>query len=269
MILKKLKSKKILKRIIKKRNTIISKLLKFLPLILFLIIWELAVRNSKISTFLFGTPSLVIKNFIEKISDGSLIVDTYITAIETFLGFLLGNIIGSILGLSLWYSKKIADIAKPYIIAIGSIPIFALAPMMIMWFGTGIFSKIMMAAFSTVVVAIVQAYNGALNVDSDQINLLKTFGANRNQIFKKIIVQSSLVWVLASYRLNIGFALLGAFIGEFISSEKGLGHLIIRAGGLYNIPLVLVGVFCIILIALILSYLVGIVERKLLFWRYA
>jgi len=111
--------------------------------------------------------------------------------------------------------------------------------MMIMWFGTGLFAKIMMAMLSTIIIAFSQSYEGARNVEIKQINLLRSFGANKSLIFKKLIIPSSLIWVFNSLRLTVSFALLGAFIGEFISAEAGLGYRILKAGGLYDVPLVL------------------------------
>ena len=246
---------------------LLSKILQFLPLALVLVIWQIITGHSDRLTFLFGSPVLVAKAMWNALFRGSLLTDSFVTFIETMLGFIGGNILGSLIGLSLWFSRKVARIARPYIIALGSVPIFALAPMLIIWFGTGLFSKIIMASFSTFIVAAVQAYNGAQNVDKDQIMLLRTFGARRKQIFIKVIIPSSLIWVFASYKINIGFALLGAFIGELISSEKGLGHLIMRAGGLYNIPLVFVGIAMFIAIALVLSFIVGLFEKIFMSWR--
>ncbi len=239
-----------------------------LPLAVFLAFWELVVKGDARLIFLFASPSLVFRRLIHDLAQGDLPADIGVTALETGLGFLLGCAVGSFVGLTLWFSEITAKIARPYVIALGSIPIFAIAPMMIIWFGTGLWAKIMMAALSTVVVAIFQAYEGARNVDPDLIALLRTFGATKFQTYRKVIVPAALVWVVVSYKLNIGFALLGAFIGEFISSERGLGHYILRGGGLYDVPEILSGVTCIIGVSVGMSILVGLAERLLLPWRH-
>lgn len=213
--------------------------------------------------FFFGIPSKIASYIFYKTLDGSLLYDFVLTFVETVVGFIAGNILGTLLGLSLWFSKKVFEIAKPYIIALGSAPIFALAPLMIIWFGTGIFSKIMMATLSTLFVAMFQAYSGASDVNKDYITLLNTFKANKNQVFRKLIVPSSVVWVISAFKMNVGFALLGAFIGEYISSNAGLGHLILVASGLFDISLVLVGVLMMVLIALILNYFILKIEMPL------
>lgn len=237
------------------------------PLVVFLLLWEFVISTTAKSKFLFASPSLVFHSLIENIKNGILPNDIFVTGKETLYGFLIGNIAGAIIGLSLWYSRKVATLTRPYIIAIGVIPIFAIAPMMIIWFGTGLYAKVMMAAISTVTIAITQSYEGARNVDEQQIQLLKSFGATNGQLFRKLVIPSSLVWLFNSLKLNISFALLGAFIAEYISSDEGLGHRIFKAGGLYDIPLVLTSVFCIIILAFLFSFVISILEKALLKWK--
>jgi NitT/TauT family transport system permease protein len=120
---------------------------------------------------------------------------------------------------------------------------------------------------STFIIAVVQAYNGATEADQNLQKLLKVFGATRSQIFTKIIVPSSSIWVLAGIRINIGMALLGAFIGEFMSSKMGLGNLIIIAEGLYNVNQIWVGIIGIILIALFFNALTTPIEKWAKRWQ--
>ena len=149
----------------------------------------------------------------------------------------------------------------------GSIPIFAIAPMMIMWFGVGFFSKFMMAFFSTFLITTLNSYFGAIQAPQDLIDLLNSFKASKLQCFLKVNIPSSLSWVVASFKLTIGFSLLGAFIGEFISSDKGLGHRILRCGGLFDIPGVISGIVLIAFLALCLNYFVEYIGSKILYWK--
>ncbi|MEX0315151.1 MAG: ABC transporter permease [Allomuricauda sp.] len=236
---------------------------RLIPLVLFILVWEFSIRDDKELIFYFGLPSKIGYYVISKILDGSLINDFIVTFSETVVGFFLGNLIGTIIGLSLWFSKRAFRISKPYIIALGSAPIFALAPIIIIWFGTGMFSKVMMATLSTLFVALFQAYAGAAEVDNNYIKLMRTMNASKLQIFQKVIAPSSLVWVISAFKINVGFALLGAFIGEFISSNEGLGHLILVASGLFDISLVLTGVIMMAFIAIILNFLVSKLENPL------
>jgi NitT/TauT family transport system permease protein len=229
--------------------------------------WEMATGNAKLNAFLFGSPSAILEHFIKMAMDGTLLVDALTTSGETLLGFGLGNLIGTVIGLALWYSRFISKIVQPYIVAIGSIPIVALAPIAIIWFGTGLASKVAMSTFSVVVVALVIAYKGAMSVDEDQINLMRTLGARKWQIFCKLVVPSSLGDIFAGLKLTIGFALIGAIVGEFMSSSEGLGHAIFKAGSLYIISKVFAALIATIALALVLNYSVGKLEQLLMPWR--
>ncbi|WP_119275324.1 ABC transporter permease [Taklimakanibacter deserti] len=229
--------------------------------------WELATRQSALNAFLFGSPSAVWGFLVQMWKDGSLLTDTRVTAMETLLGFVIGNVLGTLIGLALWYSRFVSQVVQPFIVALGSIPIIALAPICIIWFGTGLASKVAMATLSVVVVALITAYKGALSVDIDQINLMRTLGASKRHIFRKLIVPASLGDIFAGLKLTVGFALIGAIIGEFMSSSEGLGHAIFKAGSLYIIPKVFAALVVTIALALCLTYVVGKIEKILTPWR--
>jgi NitT/TauT family transport system permease protein len=231
-----------------------------------LALWEWSTA-SDLLTFLFASPSTIWGFLVKMWQDGSLFRDTYITGLETLLGFLLGNCIGTIFGLGLWYSRFLSLVMQPFIIAIGSIPIIALAPIVIIWFGTGIASKVAMATLSVVVVAFLTSYKGASSIDQDQVNLMRSLHATKHQIFRKLVVPASLTDIFAGLKMTVGFALIGAIIGEFMSSSEGLGHAIFRAGSLYIIPKVFAALVATIVLALVLSYVVGKLESLLLPWR--
>lgn len=240
---------------------------RLLPLIAFLLLWQFYATTMPEKQFYFSSPSKVAVEFYRFFVEQNGFYHTFITFEETVLGFLLGNTVGISVGLLLWFSKRIASISKPYLVALGALPIFALAPLMIVWFGIGIWSKIMMAALATVIIAIGQSYQGAINADYRHIRLMKVFKATRSQIFTTIILPSSLIWVFNSLKLNIGAALLGAFIGEFIAAEAGIGYIIIKASGLFNMGLVFVGCIVLMLMALLLSGLVYLIEKKYMKWQ--
>jgi NitT/TauT family transport system permease protein len=254
-------------RIRRLKGTGLVVLCQVLLLVAFLGVWEYVTAQDKQTAFLFGSPSAILGFLVQMWRDGSLVRDAYVTGLETVLGFLAGNVLGTVLGLSLWYSRFVSRVVQPFIIALGSIPIIALAPMVIIWFGTGLASKIAMSTLSVVVVALVTSYKGALSVDPDQINLMRTLGATKPQIFRKLVVPASLNDIFAGLKLTVGFALIGAIIGEFMSSSEGLGHAIFKAGSLYIIPKVLAALVVTIALALVLSYLVGKLERLLTPWQ--
>lgn len=238
-----------------------------LPLIVLLSCWQLYSVVDPQRQFIFSSPVKVFDTFLKLLLNGELARNTGVTVVEALSGFVLGTVCGAATGLSLWYSRIVAKVAKPYIAALGSIPIFALTPMIIAWFGIGILSKIMLAFISTVVVAIVQSYQGAMSAEPRFLRLMQVLGASRFQTFRAVILPSSLIWVLNAMKLNVGLALLGAFIGEFISAEQGLGYMIVRASGLYDMSTVLVGVFTLVAVALCFTALVEKIEKKLSPWN--
>ncbi len=229
--------------------------------------WDHMTANNKQAAFMFGSPSAMAGFLGQMVGDGSLWRDTYVTGLETLLGFLVGNFIGTVSGLSLWYSRFVSRVVEPFVIALGSIPIIALAPIIIIWFGTALISKVAMSTLSVVIVALVTSYKGAVGVDPDQVNLMRTLGASKFQIFRKLVVPASLADIFAGLKLTVGFALIGAIVGEFMSSSEGLGHAIFKAGSLYIIPKVFAALVATIALALLLTFVVGRTERRLMPWR--
>lgn len=232
------------------------------PILVLSLIWQISASYSDKVNFLFASPLSVFEKLFQKISNGELVIHTLITGFEALTGLIFGVLFGSIIGFSLLYFPKTSKISQPYIVALSSIPIFGIAPMMIIWFGTGLFMKITMAFFSTVFVAILQAYQGGQNISEDELNFFNLNKASNKQKFWKLVLPSSMNWVLQSLKLNSGLAILGAFIGEFIASERGLGYVILKAGGLYDVPYVLASIVCIILLSAFFNFLVSIIENN-------
>lgn len=241
---------------------ILYKISPFLLFVVILTVWQVFASQFPRFNFLFGSPSEIGASLVQNTASGLLVGDFFITGFEALTGFILGVTFGTIAGFFLWYSPLLARIFRPYIVILGAIPIFAFAPIVIVWFGIGLSMKIAMATLGAFLVALTQAYEGAKSIDVEEFRLLKIFGATRFQIFQKVIFPSSLSWVIASMKLNVGFALLGAFIGEFISSNKGLGHFMIRSGSLYDIPSVFAGGVYLIFLALLFNLIVFFVEKK-------
>ncbi len=233
------------------KNRIVQMVLQLTPAIVILLVWQAIVFNNPRYDFTIGSPVGILRETKILLDAGNLPRDIGVTAMEAVLGFLTGSILGTFIGLAMWASKTIFIIARPYLVALGAVPIFAFGPVLIFWFGTGIWSKVVLGFLSTFVIALTQAYTGAIETDANLLRLTQAFGGTRSQAFFKIIVPSATIWVLSGIRLNIGMALLGAFVGEVISSRMGLGHLIILAEGLYNVNQIWVGVIGLMIIALL------------------
>ncbi len=243
------------------KKNCLPKIISAVIFLLILVVWQILAGNPQVS-FLFGSPIAVLTKLFQGTISGVLPYNFLITGVEAITGFIIGIVGGTIVGFLLWYSPFLAKVSKPYIMFLGAVPVFAFAPMIIIWFGIGISMKIALAAFAVFLVSLSQAYAGAQSVDEAEYKLLKTYGATRFQMFQKVIFPASLSWVLASMWLSIGLAILGAFVGEFISSDVGVGHIMVTAGSLYDIPSVLAGGLYLVLLSALLGFVVYAVEKN-------
>jgi NitT/TauT family transport system permease protein len=233
----------------------------------FFALWEMGVRMGWISAFLVGSPFGIFTVAFKMTATGELLSDTWYTLFEAILGFVIGTIFGSLLGLALWYSVFVARLVEPFIVAINSVPKIALAPIVVLWFGTGLVSKVALSVSLTAIVALIAAYQAAKDADVDLQSLLISMGADKHQVFFKAVVPSTLPSIIATFRINIGFGLVGAVVGEFISSQRGLGHLIYTASSLYDLNTVWVGLFTLMVMGFVLYYVIDIIERASLPWK--
>lgn len=241
--------------------------LQALAVVAFFLLWELGVRMGWISEFLVGKPSGIWVRFETQLFDGSLFVDSGYTLYEALIGFVVGTIVGSVLGLAMWYSTFIARMVEPFIVALNSVPKIALAPVILLWFGTGLLSKVVLVVSMTALVALIAAYQAAKDSDKDLQSLMLSMGGSKHQIFYSVVVPSSLPAIIATFRINIGFALVGAVVGEFISSKRGLGHLVYNASSLYDLNSVWVGLFVLMFMGFVLYHGIDALERYLLPWK--
>jgi len=237
------------------------------PAALFVAGWHLLTVQNPRAAFLFGQPEAVIRILAQRVQDGSLFLDVAATLGPVVGGFLLGNLTGIVLGLVLWRFKNFNRLARPYLIALGAVPAFVFAPVFVVWFGTGVLMKLVIVFLSTVLVAAFQASTGAAEIDPDYFDLMRTFRARDRAIFRLLVLPSAAAWVFTGLRLNVGFALLGGFVGEFISSERGLAHRALVDAGLYNLSAVWASAFVIAVMALLLYRSTVQLETVLLPWK--
>lgn len=233
------------------------------PALLCLAIWEVYGRNDDAAKFFFSYPSQIITRVAKETVNGLLLNDLWVTAWPTVVGLTIGMTVGSTIGFSIIYNKRVATLVRTYVLVLGAIPIFAIAPMMIIWFGIGALMKIAMAFFSTVFVALGHAYSASGWVDTRFRDQAHVLGATRRAEFGKIILPTALDVVIMSFRLNANLALLGVFIGEFIASEAGLGHRILAAGSLYDVSLVwAAAIYMLIIVVLLNATAAGIANKR-------
>lgn len=232
-----------------------------------LLLWQYAVAQKWVSAFLVGSPAGIFEQLLARIRSGALLEDTWVTLVEALAGFVIGNVAGSVAGLGLWYSSYLTRIVAPFIVALNSVPKIAFAPIIILWVGTGIASKITLAVFTTSIIALISTYQAAKDVDSDLQSLMWALGATKNQVFFKVVVPATLPAIIAAFHITLGFSLTGAIVGEFITSSHGLGYMIATASGLYDLNTVWAGLFTLMLVGFVLFHTVDLLERHLLPWK--
>lgn len=232
-----------------------------LGLILF---WEAGARLGLIDPFFFSSPSEIVQTAIVKWQSGQLWRDIRYTAASTLLGFVLGTAIGSVVGLLFWFNRKVALIAEPWMIVLNALPKLALAPVLVIWFGIGFSSKVVLAFLMTVVVAAMSAYGGVQAVDPALETLMVSLGARRRQIFTRLVVPSAMPSIITGLRVNIALAMAGSIVGEFIASDRGLGRMIVYAGTIFDLKLVWVGVVVLSIVSVLMYAGVVLLEKLLM-----
>lgn len=224
--------------------------IRFLILITFLGIWEFAARKEYIDAFFFSSPSQVFHCFLGMVRDLTFFSNTGITLFETIISFLLVLLIGMLSATVLWYSKKCSEILEPYLVVLNSLPKSALAPLFIVWLGTGI-NTIIVAGISVAVFgSVINLYTGFKQVDEEKIKLIYTLGGSKRDAFSKVVLPGSIPTILSNMKVNIGLALVGVIIGEFLAARRGLGYLIIYGSQVFQLNLVITSIIILCFIAM-------------------
>lgn len=234
---------------------------QILIFVFFIALWEWAAKNNRIDTFLTSSPNAIYKLIYKFIKDGSLIKHLSISTLETIAGFFAGTILGLLTAIILWWFKRLARIMDPYIVILNSLPKTALAPIIILWVGMGFSGVVATAASISVIVTTMTLYTGFINVETDKIVLLKTMGANKFQILKKVIIPANIPNIMSAIKVNIGLSWIGVIVGEFIVSKAGIGYLILYGSQTFKLDLVMMGVFVLGVIAAIMYFFAAWLEK--------
>lgn len=228
-----------------------------------LILWEVGSRWGWVDEYFFSRPTEIVKTAIVQAKAGSLWRDVAYTGMSTLLGFVLGTLIGSALGLVMWFSPKATLVAEPWLIVLNALPKLALAPVLVILFGIGFSSKVVLAFLMTVVVATLSALSGVRAVDPALESLLISLGARRRQVFTYLVVPTAMPWMISGLRINIALSMAGAIVGEFIASDRGLGRMIVYAGTTFDLKLVWVGVVVLSILSILMYMAVVMLEKAL------
>lgn len=248
----------------RKRAILITQILIF---VVAMLLWEIAARLSWIDTFLTSHPSGIWNLFVKYVNSGTLFNHIGISVTETIVGFISGTILGIVVAVLLWWSDFISKVMDPYLVILNSLPKTALAPIIILWVGAGYSGIIVTAIAISIVVTIMNVYNGFKSVDEDKIKMLETFGASKFQILKKVILPASVPTMISTLKVNIGLSWIGVIVGEFLVSKAGIGYLIVYGGQVFKLDLVMMSVFILAILAALMYKVVAMIEKKYMKWR--
>ncbi len=229
-------------------------------------VWETTVRLLEVPAFVVPPPSKVVVALWRGFASGLYLKHLYYTVLETILGFLLGSALGFFLGTAVATNRYVEFFLYPYIVMFQSLPKIALAPLIIIWFGLGLSSKVVNAALVAFFPLLVNTMVGLRSADEDRVSLMRSLAATERQIFWMLRLPNALPFVMAGLDVAMIFALIGAIVGEFVGAQSGLGMLIqsmnftMDVSGQFSILLILS------LVGLVLNRCILFIRRRVLFW---
>lgn len=240
----------------KRKEALKIRIFQIAILAFFIIFWELLAQFKLIDSFIMSSPSRVFKTFLSLQSSGQLWSNVLITVFETVVGFLLGTFLGILIATLIWWSGFIFKVSEPYLVVLNALPKVALGPIIIVWLGAGMGSIILMALLVSVILSVMNVLHGFMSTDKNQISLMKSFGANKFQIFTKLVLPSNISVIISTLKINVGMSLIGVITGEFLVSEAGIGYLIVYGGQVFKMDLVMVGIIVLAALAWVMYALV-------------
>jgi NitT/TauT family transport system permease protein len=216
--------------------------------------------------YILPTPSAILMGLYRGISSGLYVEHIWITLIETLLGFLLGATVALTLGIGIGLSRRVEYFLYPFIVMIQSMPKVALAPLIIVWFGLGLTSKVVNAALVAFFPLMVNTIVGLRSTDEDRLNLMKSLAATRGQIFWMLQLPNAMPYVFAGLEVAMIFALTGSIVAEFVGAQSGLGMLIQSMNFTMDVAGQFSVLFILSMVGLLLNSLVAFARRRVLFW---
>ncbi|NLX64616.1 MAG: ABC transporter permease [Clostridiaceae bacterium] len=238
-------------------------ILRLLIVVLLFASWEIAADLKLIDSFVTSQPSRMVKTLINLYTNGNLLLHIGVTCLETVAGFIIGTILGTIVAIVLWWSEFTSHVLEPYLVVLNSLPKVALGPIFIIWIGAGPAAIIAMALAISLIVTILEVLNAFLQTDQDKIKLVETFGANRLQVFLKVVFPSNIPAMINALKVNVGLSWVGVITGEFLVSKAGLGYLIVYGGQVFHLDLVMTSVIILAAAAALMYQGVVLLQKKL------
>lgn len=236
-------------------------------LALFLLIWDMSVRWFGVPSYLLPLPGSVAQAFVTVYGTGVILPHLAATATETFLGFLIGSSVALVVGIVVAESRTAERFVFPCIVALQSMPKVALAPLLIVWFGFGLMSKVVLVALICFFPMFVNVVTGFRSARPELVDLYKAFSAPRWQILMDVKLPSAAASIFAGLQVALVLALLGAVVGEFVASQQGLGSLIQASSLNFDVPVMFVCIITLAAMGLLASATVRFAQRRVVFWE--
>lgn len=246
-----------------RKNNFLVKFFQIFLLIFIILLWQFLADKEIINTFITSSPKEIIETLINLHKTNNLYQHIWTTIYETLISFALGTLLGCVIASILWWNKFIAKIIDPFLTVLNSLPKVALGPIIIIWFGAGIKSIIIMSLLISLIITIINVADGFNKTDANKIKLLKSFKATKSQIFFKLILPHNYKTIISALKINISMSLIGVIMGEFLVSKKGIGYLIIYGSQVFNLSLVMTGIVLLAIVSIIMYYSVSYIEKRL------
>ena len=232
-------------------------------LILILFLWQYLSDKKIINSFITSNPLKIIKTINNLYTQNNLFNHIFITLKECIISFILTTIISFIIAIIMLYNNFIAKVIEPYLIVLNSLPKVALGPIIIIWIGANQKAIIVMALLISLIVSIQNLYNGFISTDKLKIKLLKTFNASSFDILINVIIPSNKENIYSTLKINLSMCLIGIIMGEFLTSKAGIGHLILYGSQVFNLDLVMSGIFILTIISILLYLIISTIKKAL------
>ncbi len=230
-------------------------------------LWHVLTATEVLPKFFFGEPLVVLSRIYHWFASGKIFPHLGVTLLETLLAFAIGTLLGLVMGLWLALSRTASTLVDPYITALNSMPRVILAPIFAVWFGLGIWSKVLLGVTLVFFIVFFSVYNGVREVSPTILANARMLGASRRHLLRHVYLPSATAWVFSSLHASVGMAFVGAVVGEYLGSARGVGYLILQAEGVFDINTVFAGILVLTACALALDFAVTLAERRLLRWR--
>jgi len=243
------------------------RLYQVLLLVAMLVLWHFLVKLGVLPKFFFGEPVKVFANMFNWFATGEIWPHLGITLLETLLAFFVGLALGVVVGLWLGLSNTAALLLDPYIKALNAMPRVILGPIFVVWFGLGIWSKVMLGVTLVFCIVFFNVFQGVREVSPNILASARMLGASSRQLLRTVYLPSATSWVFSSLHTSVGMAFVGAVVGEYLGSARGVGYLILQAEAVFDVSAVFAGIIVLTIFALLLDWCVTLIEKRLLIWR--